>query len=250
MTRQAEWTEERVRRLYAMRAAGTPTQEIASALRCNRATIELFCTNHFLSPVSEAAPLAEVLEIFRQSRGGTPRMTDAEEARLRALWIEPGATLRSVGLALKWKRDRLLHRALSLRLGPVGDLLPDTPAARAALDLCHPRETRKLDTVCRAHKAAAAEVLGMVKRIAPKHDAIMKYDQTRRAEASGPPLPDKAIHAKRLEVLRDRALKLAGAGVTCAHSLARELDPLGEHRLTPAQAATLAGLETVGGAHA
>lgn len=246
---QFKWTEGKICRLHQMRAAGAAVLDVAAELGCNRATVEAFCSNYFLSPVSEAAPLAEVLEIFRQSRGGTPRMTDAEEARLRALWIEPGATLRSVGLALRWKRDLLVNRALSLRLGPVGDPLPDTPAARAALDLCHPRETRKLDTVCRLHKTAAAEVLAMVRRIAPKHDVIMKYDLNRRAEVSGPPIPDGAIHARRLEVLRDRAMRLVGGGVTCAHSLARELDPLGENRLTPAQAATLAGLGTQGGAH-
>jgi hypothetical protein len=177
-------------------------------------------------------------------------MTEADEARLRACWAKPGATLRSVGLALKWKRELLVKRALTLRLGPVGDPLPDTPAARAALDVCHPRETRKLESVARMHNAPVAQVLALVKRIAPKHDAIRHYDQNRRAEVSGPPIPDSAIHAKRLEVLRDRARKLADAGVRCPHSLARELDPLGENRLTPAQAATLAGFETAGGAHA
>ncbi|EAP89152.1 hypothetical protein OA2633_00125 [Oceanicaulis sp. HTCC2633] len=248
-----DWSEEKVRRLYHLRVSeGASANEIARLFGGTRAACEMFCSNHFITPVGAAAPLSAVLEIFRrgQGKGGTARMTNAEETQLRMLWAEPGATLRSVGLALLWRRELLIKRALSLRLGPVGDPLPDTPAARAALDVCHPRETRKLDTICRLHETSAAEVLAMVKRIAPKHDAIMKYDQTRRAEASGPPIPDGAIHARRLEVLRDRALRLVGGGVRCPHSLARELDPLGEHRLSPAQAATLAGLGNAGGAHA
>ena len=253
MARHTDWTEEMVRRLYHLRVSERASSaETARILGVSRPMVEAFCSNHFITPVTAPAPLMDVLEIHRHSRGqgGAPRMAAEDEARLRSLWSAPGACLRSVGLALHWRRELLIRRALNLRLGPVGDPLPDTPAARAALDLCHPRECRRLDTIAREYKAPAGDVLAMVKRIAPKHDAIMKYDQSRRAEASGPPIPDGAIHARRLEVLRDRAVKLAGAGVRCPHSLARELDPLGENRLTPAQAATLAGLQTSGGAHA
>ncbi|WP_375549467.1 hypothetical protein ABWI01_03490 [Oceanicaulis alexandrii] len=253
MARHTEWTEEMVRRLYHLRVSeGATTSETARLLAVSRASCEAFCSNHYITPVSEPARLQDVLEVFRLGRGkgGAARMTDDDKARLRALWAKSGATLRSVGVALRWKRELLVKRAMTLRLGPVGDPLPDTPAARAALDLCHPRERRGLDTVARSHKAPVAQVLAMVKRIAPKHDAIMKYDSDRRVQASGPPIPDGAIHARRMEVLRDRARHIAGGGVRCAHALVRELDPLGENRLTPAQAMALAGIETSGGTHA
>ena len=253
MALHTDWTEDRVRRLYHLRVSERASSaETARILGVTRSMVEAFCSNHFMTPVTEPAPLSDVLEIYRHSRGqgGAPRMSDEDEARLRSLWSAPGACVRSVGLALHWRRELLIKRAFSLRLGPVGDPLPDTPAARAALDLCHPRECRRLDTVAREYKVAAGDVLAMVKRIAPKHDVVMRYDRDRRAEASGPPIADGAIHARRLQVLRDRARTLAEAGVRCPHSLARELDPLGVNRLTPAQAATLAGFEPAGGAHA
>lgn len=247
---QFNWTEDAVRRLYQMRAQGATVLEAAGVLGCNRATLELFCSNHYMTPASDAAPLPLVLEIYRNAQGGTARMTDAEETRLRALWAEPGATLRTVGLALKWRRELLVKRAAVLRLGPCGETLPDTPVTRAVLDLCHPCERFKPDTVAKRHGAPTAQVLALLKRVAPRHDALRQSTRRPSDDPKGPPIPDREIHARRMAVLRDRARQIAGGGVSCAHALARELDPLGEHRLTPAQAMALAGIETSGGTHA
>ena len=134
MARHTDWTEDRVRRLYHLRVSERASSaETARILGVTRSMVEAFCSNHFMTPVTEPAPLSDVLEIYRHSRGqgGAPRMSDEDEARLRSLWSAPGACVRSVGLALHWRRELLIKRAFSLRLGPVGDPLPDTPAARA-----------------------------------------------------------------------------------------------------------------------
>jgi hypothetical protein len=209
----------------------------------------------YLVPRDDAPSLEVVEDIWRRSVE-RPRMSAAEIDRLKALWVGEAATLRSVGLALRRRLDLVRKKARALGLGLPGQeararaeqaevegeaLGRAETAARLVLD---PRSTLGLKEAAARCEVPIAAARAALKALDPDHRELLPSGISWVCDdETGPRLSEVEIVARRQTVLADRARKLVAGGVSCPRALARELDPLRVHRLSPIEAAQLGGLE-------
>jgi transposase-like protein len=241
------WSLADLRRVYA--ALITDKQavaEAAKALGFSANTLDASARALLILPRDLAPPRSVVEEIWRRSVE-RPHLTTGELEALKTEWVKPGATVRDVALKLRRRPDLVRRRARSMGLGEVGSgidyseptISPD--ARRAAEAIVRPHSCLDIAEAANLYSASKAAVREALRELDPDHEALERHSvQWLRLGEGGPKISQPELVARRLAPLKARARRLVGAGVTCPHALARELDPLREHRLTPDQALALA----------
>jgi hypothetical protein len=245
------WSLADVRRLYAaLVTEKKPIAEVAGELRCDPDVLNTAVRALMILPRRAAPALKVIEEIWRRSVE-RPHFSAGEIEALKSEWVKPDASAHGVAVRLRRRLDLVRRRARALGLGRAGCSAPPPESGgrpdisesvrRAAEAVARPGACLSIAEAANSLSVPCADVRDALRAIDPDHDALSPQP-TRwlGLGEDGPKLSWPELTERRLAPLRDRARRLARAGLTCPHALARELDPLREHRLTPQQAAALA----------